>query len=82
MDYHARNISQDDVIRMPADGFAFRDMEEKWPRFKEEPRNLNIYLAVDRVNLFAYTRSIYTMWPNFVMFLHLNSRCKRGIMGI
>ena len=27
MDYHARNISQDDVIRMPADGYSFRDME-------------------------------------------------------
>ena len=28
MDYHARNKSQDDVIRMPANGSAFRDMEE------------------------------------------------------
>ena len=27
MDYHARNISQDDVIQMPADGSAFRDKE-------------------------------------------------------
>ena len=34
MDCHARNISQDDVILMPADGYAFRDMEEKWPHFK------------------------------------------------
>ena len=29
MDYHARNRNQDDVIRIPADGSAFRDMEEK-----------------------------------------------------
>ena len=35
MDCHARNISQDDVIQMPADGSAFRDMEEKWSHFKE-----------------------------------------------
>ena len=53
MDYHARNIIQDDVIRMPADGSAFRDMEEKWPHFKEEPRNLRISLAADGVNPFA-----------------------------
>ena len=53
MDYHARNRSQDDVIRMPADGFAFRDMEEKWPHFKEEPRNLRFFLAVNGVNPFA-----------------------------
>ena len=30
-----------------------RDMEEKWPHFKEEPRNLRIYLAADGVNPFA-----------------------------
>ena len=43
MDYHAQNRSQDDIIRMPADGSAFRDMEEKWPHFKEEPCNIRIY---------------------------------------
>ena len=53
MDYHARNRSQDDVIRMPTDGSAFRYMEEKWPHFKEEPRNLRISLATYGVNPFA-----------------------------
>ena len=27
MDYHAHSKSQDDILRMPADGSAFRDME-------------------------------------------------------
>ena len=67
MDYHARNRSQDDVIRIPADGTAFRDIEESWPHFKEEPCNLNIYLVVDGVNLFAQMKSIYTVWPIFVI---------------
>ena len=58
MDYHAQNISQDDIIRMPANGSAFRDMEEKWPHFKEETRNIRIYLAAYGVNPFAETRSI------------------------
>ena len=53
MDYHARNKIQYDVIRMHADGSAFRDMEEKWPHFKEEPRNLRISLAAYGVNPFA-----------------------------
>ena len=66
MDCHARNRNQDDVIRMPADGSAFRDMEEKWPHFKEEPCNLKISLAVDGVNLFSHMRSIYTVWPILV----------------
>ena len=67
MDYHARNICQDDVIRIPADGSAFRDMEEKWPYFKEEPHNIRISLAVDGVNPFAHMKSIYTVWPIFVI---------------
>ena len=54
MDYPTRNKIQDDVIWMPADGSAFRDMEEKWPHFKEEPRNLRISLAADGVNPFTY----------------------------
>ena len=58
MDYHARNIIQDDVIRMPADGFAFRDMEEKWPHFIEEPCNLRIYLVTYGVNPF-FTNEIH-----------------------
>ena len=53
MDYHARNRIQDDVIRILVDGSAFRDMEEKWPHFKEEPRNLRISLVADGVNPFA-----------------------------
>ena len=53
MDYHARNISQDDVIRMPVDGSSFIDMEEKWPHFKEEPRNIRISLASNGVNPFT-----------------------------
>jgi hypothetical protein len=28
MDYHAWNISGDGVLRMPADGYAFREIEE------------------------------------------------------
>ena len=53
MDYHARNRRQYDFIRIPKYGYAFRDMEEKWPHFKEEPRNLRISLAADGVNPFA-----------------------------
>ena len=53
MDYHAKNISRDDFIRIPVDGSTFRDMEEKWPHFKEEPRNLRISLVGDGVNPFA-----------------------------
>ena len=59
MDYHAQNISQDDIIQMHVDGFAFRDI--KWPLFKEEPRNIRIYLEANGVNPFAEMRFVYTV---------------------
>ena len=67
MDYHARNTIQDDVIQMPVDGSAFRDMEENWSHFKEEPHNIRISLATNGVNPFAEMRSIYTLCPIFVI---------------
>ena len=67
MDYHAKNRSQDDVIQIPADGTTFRDMEEKWSHFKEEQHNIRISLAVDGVNPFAQMKSIYMVWPIFVI---------------
>ena len=64
MNYHARNISQDDVIQILVNGSSFRYMEEKWPHFKEKPRNIRISLASDGVNPFAHMRSIYTVNNN------------------
>jgi hypothetical protein len=67
MDYHARNRSQDDIMRMPADGSTFKEIEEKWPHFKEEPRNLKLSLAADGVNPYGEMRSTYSVWPIFVI---------------
>ena len=67
MDFHAKNISEDDVIRMPADGSAFKSIEEKWPLFKEEPRNVRLSLAVYGVNPFGELCSTYSVWLVFVI---------------
>jgi hypothetical protein len=67
MDFHAKNRSRDDVLRMPADGFALNYIEEKWPIFKEEPRNVRLSLAADGVNPFGELRSTYSVWPLFVI---------------
>jgi hypothetical protein len=67
MDYHARNRSGDGVLRMPVDGSAFREIEEKWADFKDEPRNVRLSLAADGVNPFRELRSIYSVWPIFVI---------------
>jgi hypothetical protein len=65
MDYHACNRSGDSVLRMPIDGFAFREIEEKWAYFKDEPRNVRISLAANSVNPFREIRSIYSVRPTF-----------------
>ena len=52
---------------MPVDGFALIYIEEKWPIFKEEPRNVRLSLAADVVNPFEELRSTYSVWPVFVI---------------
>ena len=67
MDYHAHNKSEYGVLRMPADGSAFREIEEKREDFKDAPRNVRLSLAADGVNPFGEIRSIYSVWPIFVI---------------
>ena len=43
------------------------NIEERWPKFKEEPHNLNLPLVVDDVNLFAQLRYTFSMCPIFVI---------------
>ena len=67
MDYHAHNRSQDDIMRMPTYGLTFNEIEEKWPHFKEYPRNLKLSLVADGVNPFGDMRSTHSVWPIFVI---------------
>jgi hypothetical protein len=50
---------------MPTDGFALKNVEEKWPIFKEVPRNVRLSLEDDGVNPFGEIRSNYLVWPIF-----------------
>jgi hypothetical protein len=52
---------------MPVDGSAFKKIEEIWPHFKDEPRNLRLSLVVDGVNPFGELISTYSVWPIFVI---------------
>ena len=61
MDYHARKKSGNGVLRMPTDGYAFREIEEKWANLKDEPRNVRLSLTTDSVNPFRELRSIYSV---------------------
>ena len=67
MDYHAQNRSKDGVIQIPIYGFVSRNIDDKWPSFKEEPCNVRLSLAPNGVNPFGDLRSIYLVWPIFVI---------------
>ena len=67
MDYHVHNRCKDDIMQMPIDGFSFKEIEETWSHFKEEPRNLKLSLAADGVNPYGDMRSVYSVWPIFVI---------------
>jgi hypothetical protein len=67
MDYHACNRSGYGVLRIPVDGYAFKEIEGKWPVFKDEPPNVRLSLVANSVNPFGEIRSIYSVWPIFVI---------------
>jgi hypothetical protein len=52
---------------MPVDDSLYKNIKERWPICKEEPRNVRISLAANGVNPFGELRSIYSMWPVFVI---------------
>ena len=62
MDYHAKNISEDGVLHMLADGSALNKIKEKWPIFKDEPCNVRLSLATDGFNPFGELHSTYSVW--------------------
>jgi len=60
-------MSGDGVPRMPTDGYAFREIQEKWLHFMNEPCNFRFSLETDSVNPFGELRSIYSVWRIFVI---------------
>jgi hypothetical protein len=63
MDWHVKNRSTDDVMRVPSDSPAWKHIEDQWPEFKNEPRNLRFGLAMDGVNPFSVQASTWSTWP-------------------
>ena len=59
MDFHAKNRSEDGVLHMPANGSALKNIKEKWPIFKYEPRNVILSLEANGFNPFGELHSTY-----------------------
>jgi hypothetical protein len=58
MDFHPHKRSEDGAMWMHGDDYAFRNIKERWPVFKEEPHNVRLSMTTHGVHLFGDLRSI------------------------
>jgi hypothetical protein len=49
--WHATRRVTDGVLRHPADSQAWRTIDEKFPHFAEDPRNLRLGISADGVDV-------------------------------
>lgn len=61
--WHATSRKKDGLIRHPADALTWKSVDEKWPEFGSEPRNLRLALSSDGFNPHSSLSSKYSCWP-------------------
>lgn len=61
--WHKDNRSKDGVLRIPSDCAAWKHIDETWPEFASEARNLRLGLAMDGINPFGQRSTSYSVWP-------------------
>ena len=62
--------SIDGMVKSVVDSSAWKHVNEKWPDFAMEPRNVRLGLALDGMNPFADLSSRHSTWP--IMTLNYN----------
>ncbi|KAL6279600.1 hypothetical protein ACE6H2_016481 [Prunus campanulata] len=61
--WHAARKSVDGYMSHPADSLSWKLVDEKWPDFGNEPRNLRLALSSDGFNPHSSLSSRYSCWP-------------------
>ncbi|XP_057806813.1 uncharacterized protein LOC131021574 isoform X3 [Salvia miltiorrhiza] len=61
--WHADKRVRDGHLRHPADSPAWKLVDEQWPNFGNEPRNLRLALSADGINPHSVMSSKYSCWP-------------------
>ena len=61
--WHHTERVKDNKIRHPADSKTWKDVDEKWPEFASEPRNLRLALSSDGFNPFHGKGTDHSCWP-------------------
>ena len=66
MRWHKEKWVDDDVMRHPADGEAWKEFDRTFPEFAADPRNVRLGLATDEFNMFGVLNQHHNTWPIFV----------------
>ena len=61
--WHSTNQSSDGKLRHPVDSVTWKQMNDKYPTFAAEERNIRLGLSTDRFNPFNMQSSKYSCWP-------------------
>ncbi|XP_024178645.1 uncharacterized protein LOC112184626 [Rosa chinensis] len=61
--WHATDRKHDGLMRHPADAASWKLVDEKWPDFGSDPRNLRLALSSDGFNPHSSLSSKYSCWP-------------------
>jgi hypothetical protein len=60
-------LDEDGVLRHPADGKAWKHLDEMYPDFAKDSRSVRLGLASDGFNPFSNMSTSYSMWPVILM---------------
>jgi hypothetical protein len=61
--WHAKERTNDEKLRHPADGEAWKKFDDLFPDFKADPRNIRLGLSTDGFNPFGMASSKHSTWP-------------------
>jgi hypothetical protein len=70
MTWHAENRSTDGMVRHASDSRQWRHVDERWPGFGQEARDVRLGLAMDGINPFSEKCSTHSTWP--ILLLNYN----------
>ncbi|KAI5321014.1 hypothetical protein L3X38_040722, partial [Prunus dulcis] len=65
MRWHKEKRVDDDVMRHPADGKAWKEFDRTFPEFAADPRNVRLGLATDGFNPYGVLNQHHSTWPIF-----------------
>jgi hypothetical protein len=62
-----KRVPVENEMRHPADGKAWKDFDQTFKSFVDDPRNLRLAIATDGFNPFGQMSNSYSIWPVLVV---------------